>query len=330
MRPPSPDLFTQHLNPGQLHFMKLLGFHKVIIDRAEGMYYIDRGRPEDPGLLRRLRLAGARSQPTRAFLTCGRNSRASAGTKSPWRSCRNMPPRWRPTSQRSLPAISIWCFSAPPVRKRWRRRSRLPSALKDRSGPRSSTRKNSIPRQNQGRAVHYRWAALPLRLCVAGKYAPRTLRRYRCDPRGNRGGCANRHRRSGRQFKAAAASSRLGKVSGASCVRCATNMTSCGCRMRVQCGLGRTGKFYAFEHEGVVPDVTALAKSLGGGKCAMGAMIASREVYMKAYGQPKNRADPWAGDLWRHRRGLLHVDRDAEYPLRRRLDRKRGQTRAPI
>ncbi len=52
----------------------------------------------------------------------------------------------------------------------------------------------------------------------------------------------------------------------------------------VQCGLGRTGKFFAFEHHGVIPDVTALAKSLGGSKCAMAAMIARREVYMKAYG----------------------------------------------
>ena len=55
----------------------------------------------------------------------------------------------------------------------------------------------------------------------------------------------------------------------------------------VQCGYGRTGRFYAFEHYGVVPDVTALAKSLGGGKAAVGAMIASRSVYMKAYGTPK-------------------------------------------
>ena len=55
----------------------------------------------------------------------------------------------------------------------------------------------------------------------------------------------------------------------------------------VQCGFGRTGRFYAFEHYGVVPDVTALAKSLGGGKTAMGAMIARRDVYMKAYGTPK-------------------------------------------
>src|SRR5262245_60311088 len=36
------ELFAAHLNPGQLHFMKLLGFHKVIVDRAEGMYYIER------------------------------------------------------------------------------------------------------------------------------------------------------------------------------------------------------------------------------------------------------------------------------------------------
>ncbi|MEP4560589.1 MAG: aminotransferase class III-fold pyridoxal phosphate-dependent enzyme, partial [Nitratireductor sp.] len=55
----------------------------------------------------------------------------------------------------------------------------------------------------------------------------------------------------------------------------------------VQCGFGRTGRFYAFEHYGVVPDITALAKSLGGGKTAMAAMIARREIYMKAYGAPK-------------------------------------------
>ena len=35
------DLFKAHLNPGQYHFMKLLGFHKVKVERAEGMYYID-------------------------------------------------------------------------------------------------------------------------------------------------------------------------------------------------------------------------------------------------------------------------------------------------
>ena len=55
----------------------------------------------------------------------------------------------------------------------------------------------------------------------------------------------------------------------------------------VQCGMGRSGRFFAFEHHGVVPDVTALAKALGGSKTAMAAMIARRDVFMKAYGQPK-------------------------------------------
>ena len=55
----------------------------------------------------------------------------------------------------------------------------------------------------------------------------------------------------------------------------------------VQCGVGRTGRFFAFEHEDVIPDVVTLAKSLGGGKTAIGAMIARRPLYMKAYGSSK-------------------------------------------
>ena len=34
------ELFTSHINPGQVHFLKLLGFDKILVDRAEGMHYI--------------------------------------------------------------------------------------------------------------------------------------------------------------------------------------------------------------------------------------------------------------------------------------------------
>ncbi len=40
----------------------------------------------------------------------------------------------------------------------------------------------------------------------------------------------------------------------------------------VQCGLGRTGRMFAFEHAGVVPDILTLAKPLGGG-LPMGATL---------------------------------------------------------
>ncbi len=43
----------------------------------------------------------------------------------------------------------------------------------------------------------------------------------------------------------------------------------------VQTGVGRTGTFLAFQHEGVQPDVVALAKALGGG-VPIGAMVCKR------------------------------------------------------
>lgn len=48
----------------------------------------------------------------------------------------------------------------------------------------------------------------------------------------------------------------------------------------VQAGLGRTGKMFAFEHYGIVPDVLCLAKAIAGG-LPMGATIASEDLFNK-------------------------------------------------
>jgi predicted acetylornithine/succinylornithine family transaminase len=61
----------------------------------------------------------------------------------------------------------------------------------------------------------------------------------------------------------------------------------------VQTGMGRTGKFFAYEHFGITPDIMTIAKGLGGG-VPIGAMLASEKV---ASGfQPGNHATTFGGN----------------------------------
>ena len=95
------DLFRDHVNPGQLHFMKLLGFHKVKVERAEGMYYY---RPERPRASSTSSAASARwplATTIRASSKRASNSRKRSATRSPSPSCRNTRPHWRTTWRRS-------------------------------------------------------------------------------------------------------------------------------------------------------------------------------------------------------------------------------------
>jgi len=46
----------------------------------------------------------------------------------------------------------------------------------------------------------------------------------------------------------------------------------------IQTGLGRTGSLFACDHEGVKPDILIIAKSLGGGCCAISAVLSQREI----------------------------------------------------
>jgi acetylornithine/succinyldiaminopimelate/putrescine aminotransferase len=51
----------------------------------------------------------------------------------------------------------------------------------------------------------------------------------------------------------------------------------------VQTGLGRTGRMWAHEHWGVVPDIMTVSKALSGGFVPVGAMLCSEEVSDKVY-----------------------------------------------
>jgi ornithine--oxo-acid transaminase len=51
----------------------------------------------------------------------------------------------------------------------------------------------------------------------------------------------------------------------------------------VQTGIGRTGRFFAYQHEDVVPDIVTAAKALSGGYVPVGAMLAKGWIFEKVY-----------------------------------------------
>lgn len=54
----------------------------------------------------------------------------------------------------------------------------------------------------------------------------------------------------------------------------------------VQTGMGRTGKMFACELYGVVPDILCLAKAFGGGVIPAGAVVATEEVFQSLFPNP--------------------------------------------
>ena len=52
----------------------------------------------------------------------------------------------------------------------------------------------------------------------------------------------------------------------------------------IQTGLGRTGKLFAAEHDGLKPDILLLAKALGGGLVSLGACICSERAWSSDFG----------------------------------------------
>lgn len=47
----------------------------------------------------------------------------------------------------------------------------------------------------------------------------------------------------------------------------------------VMCGMGRTGSLFAYEQEGIEPDICAVAKGLGAGYQPIGAMLCTKQIY---------------------------------------------------
>jgi ornithine--oxo-acid transaminase len=51
----------------------------------------------------------------------------------------------------------------------------------------------------------------------------------------------------------------------------------------VQTGVGRTGDFWAYEHDGVKPDIVAAAKALSGGYIPVGVMMSTEKIFDRVF-----------------------------------------------
>jgi acetylornithine/succinyldiaminopimelate/putrescine aminotransferase len=51
----------------------------------------------------------------------------------------------------------------------------------------------------------------------------------------------------------------------------------------IQCGMGRTGKFFAHEHYTVRPDIITVSKALSGGFIPVAAMLTTDEIYLSVF-----------------------------------------------
>ncbi|TFI45569.1 aminotransferase class III-fold pyridoxal phosphate-dependent enzyme [Rhodococcus sp. 1R11] len=74
----------------------------------------------------------------------------------------------------------------------------------------------------------------------------------------------------------------------------------------VQTGLGRTGRMFAAEHEGVIPDILTLAKALGGGIVPVGAVLCRPELVGESFAL--RHTSTFAGNALAARVGLAVLD----------------------
>jgi ornithine--oxo-acid transaminase len=283
--PRMTELFTRHLNPGQLHFMKLLGFHKIKIEHAEGMYYYDQnGRAilDFFGGFGSLafghnhpRIVAARKQfqdERRQEIAIAFMSQYASALAHNLAAC----------SPGDLDMVFLGSSGSEAMEAAIKVAERAAGPKK----PKIVYAENSFHGKTKGVLSitdgplyrgEFKLVDNTVRIPFGDIEAVETA--FRSDPEIGvivletiQGGGGIIQAPDAYWQKLRALCDQYGVLWVAD---------------EVQCGFGRSGRFYAFEHAGVVPDVTALAKSLGGGKAAVGAMIARREVYMKAYGTPK-------------------------------------------
>lgn len=279
------DLFDKHLNPGQLHFLKLLGFDQVIVKRAEGMYYVDQN---DRRILDFFGGFGS--------VACGHNhprileARKRFQDEQRHEICIAFMSQYATALAKNLATIAGGELQTVFLTNCGSVANEAALKLAERAaGPKRPTiayTTNSFHGKTRAAlsvtdSEFYQngFTLLPNRRRVRFGDLESLEEAFKSDPSIGtfivetvQGGAGIVLAPDGYWKGVRDLCTRYGVIWLAD---------------EVQCGIGRTGRFFAFEHYGVEPDIVTLAKSLGGGKTAIGAYIARRDIHMKAYGPHK-------------------------------------------
>jgi putrescine aminotransferase len=86
----------------------------------------------------------------------------------------------------------------------------------------------------------------------------------------------------------------------------------------VQTGMGRTGRMFACEHEGVVPDIMCLAKALGGGVMPIGCFMATPKLWKALEPNPSIQNSTFGGNplAWSAASACIEVLMEEHLPMR--------------
>jgi predicted acetylornithine/succinylornithine family transaminase len=85
----------------------------------------------------------------------------------------------------------------------------------------------------------------------------------------------------------------------------------------IQCGMGRTGTLFAFQHSGVMPDILTLAKPLGGG-LPLGAVLTGEAI--EGVVKPGHHGTTFGGNPLACRLGMAILDEIDESALLQRVE----------
>jgi ornithine--oxo-acid transaminase len=279
------ELFERHLNPGQLHFLKLLGFDEVLVSRAEGMYYYDQN---DRAILDFFGGFGS--------VAYGHNHPRILAARKQFQDekrheiCMAFMSQYVTALAHNLAAIapgelntvfltncgSVANEAALKLAERFAGPKRMSIAYASSSFHGKTRAALSV---TDSEFYQNGFTLLPNRRRVQFGDLNSLEEAFKSDP--SIGTFIVETVQGGAGIVMASES--YWKGVRELCTRYGVTWLA----DEVQCGIGRTGRFFAFEHYGVEPDIVTLAKSLGGGKTAIGAYIARRDIHMKAYGPSK-------------------------------------------